>query len=93
METNDAAKPIVWYGPHACSDCGVLIIKAAHDQGGEELEPPARLLRVFHRGSEAGDPDLVYPHAWAPHVHLAADDPRRPPSPAPSAARPKEPAE
>jgi hypothetical protein len=60
---------INWYGPHACSVCGVTIVKAAREQGGQELEPPERLMRVFHRGSEVGNPDLVYPSIWIPHVH------------------------
>lgn len=65
----DEKQEIVWYGPHACSVCGVTIVKAAAESGGEELEPPKRLMRAFHRGSESGDPDLVYPATWKPHVH------------------------
>lgn len=65
----DEKKEVIWYGPHSCSVCGVIIVKAAMESGGEELEPPARLLRVFNRGSESGDPDLVYPTTWKPHVH------------------------
>lgn len=58
-----------WYGPHACAVCGVTIVKAAREQGGAEYEPPDQLMRVFARGAENGNPDLVYPMAWKPHVH------------------------
>lgn len=60
---------IVWYGPHACEVCGVVIVKAAIEQGGEELEPPNILMRVFRMGAESGNPDIVYPLAWKKHVH------------------------
>ncbi len=60
---------VVWYGPHACEVCGVTIVKAARESGGAEFEPPARLMRVFNRGAEAGDVDTVYPAVWMPHVH------------------------
>lgn len=60
---------IVWYGPFACDVCGVTIVKAANKQGGAELEAPERLMRVFHRGSEAGDVQVVYPMTWKSHVH------------------------
>ncbi len=71
-----ADEQIVWYGPHACSVCGVVIVKAAAESGGEELEPPARLMRVYQRGSESGDVDLVYPATWKPHVHVQTNTPR-----------------
>ncbi len=58
-----------WYGPHACAVCGVEIVKASREQGGAEFEPPERLMRVFQRGSESSNPDLVYPMVWKPHVH------------------------
>ena len=58
-----------WYGPHACEVCGVTIIKAAREDGGAEFEPPERLMRVYRRGSESADVDLVYPMTWKPHVH------------------------
>lgn len=68
-----------WYGPHACGVCGVTIVKAATEQGGAELEPPESLMRVFRRGSETGNVDLVYPQTWTPHVHhegvIAVGDP------------------
>lgn len=60
---------IVWYGPHECGVCGVIIIKAALDQGGEEFEPPPILKRVFDRGSECGNPNIAYPMIWKHHVH------------------------
>lgn len=59
----------IWYGPHACSVCGVMIVKASREDGGAEYEPPARLLRIYQRGSESGSPDLVYPMTWRPHEH------------------------
>ena len=59
----------VWYGPHACSVCGSTIVKAAREEGGMELDPPERLLRVYQRGAESGDVEVVYPAEWRPHVH------------------------
>lgn len=59
----------VWYGPHNCEVCGVTIVKASREQGGSEFEPPARLMRVYRRGSESDDVDVVYPMVWKPHVH------------------------
>jgi hypothetical protein len=64
-----AAEGIIWYGPHACQVCGATIIKAARENGGAELEPPDRLMRIFHRGSESSNPDVTYPMVWKPHVH------------------------
>ena len=58
-----------WYGPHACSVCGEMIIKAAVDEGGAELDVPERLMRIYQRGAESGNVDLVYPMVWRPHVH------------------------
>ena len=47
----------IWYGPHACEVCGVVIVKAAREHGGAEFNYPVGLT--------------IYPnHAWAPHVHL-----------------------
>lgn len=69
------AENTVWYGPHACAVCGVTIVKAAREQGGAEFEAPARLMRAFQRGSEAGDPELVYPMTWKPHVHAMTNAP------------------
>lgn len=65
----------IWYGPHACSVCGVTIVKAAREDGGAEYEPPARLLEIYRRGAQNGDVDLVYPMTWTPHVHIAAQTP------------------
>ena len=59
-----------WYGPHDCAVCGVTIIKAAMGEGGAEFEPPAQLMKIFARGAESGNPDVVYPMKWRPHVHL-----------------------
>jgi hypothetical protein len=74
---------VVWYGPHGCSVCGVTIVKAAIESGGAEFEPPARLLRIFNRGAEAGDPEFVYPMEWTPHVHRArSNNPAEMPPPA-----------
>lgn len=75
METNN---DVIWYGPHACAVCGVEIVKAAREQGGQELEPPELLMRIYRRGAENGNPDLVYPMAWTTHVHRTTDGPRCP---------------
>lgn len=61
----------VWYGPHECNVCGVTIVKAALEDGGAEFEPPERLIRVYRRGSEAFDVNLVYPMTWKAHEHVA----------------------
>lgn len=68
--TNDPVD-MAWYGPHPCEVCGVTIVKAAREAGGAELEPPNALMRVYQRGAESGNPDLVYPMAWTQHVHRA----------------------
>lgn len=72
----------IWYGPHACAVCGVIIVKMAIEQGGQELEPPEALLRVFHRGSESSNQELVYPMTWAPHTHRENHGPQATTSPA-----------
>ena len=59
-----------WYGPHACDECGAEIIKTSLEEGGHMFDVPARLMRVYHRGSEAGSVDVVYPQTWTPHVHV-----------------------
>lgn len=58
-----------WYGPHQCAECGVMIVKAARESGAAEFEPPDVLMRVFLRGAESGNPEVVYPITWTPHVH------------------------
>ena len=30
----------IFYGPHPCSDCGKMICKASHTQGGEAFDYP-----------------------------------------------------
>jgi hypothetical protein len=80
----------IWYGPHACQSCGVTIVKAAREQGGAEFEPPARLMQVYHRGSEAQQVDLVYPQVWAPHICDAAAVERWKTLATPSAMPPEE---
>jgi hypothetical protein len=46
---------IVYYGPHACGVCGVMIVKAAREQGGAEYDAPS---------------GPIYPNTrWRPHVH------------------------
>ena len=59
----------VYYGPHACEECGATIVKASRDHGGAAFDVPAHLLRVFERGAEAGNVDIAYPATWTPHVH------------------------
>lgn len=79
--TQDA---IISYGPHACEVCGITIIKAAREQGGEELEPPARLMEIYVRGSMNSNPHVVYPMTWTPHMHREPFLPpaeARPPAP------------
>lgn len=31
---------VVFYGPHACAECGQPIVKAALQQGGQEFDAP-----------------------------------------------------
>lgn len=57
-----------FYGPHECDECGAMIVRASLESGGRKFDVPERLLRVFMRGSEAGDPEISYPQAWAQHV-------------------------
>lgn len=64
---------VVWYGPHACSVCGETIVRAAQESGGQELDVPAHLLRVYQRGSEALNVDVAYPAVWRAHVHSLAN--------------------
>jgi hypothetical protein len=64
-ETND----VIYYGPHACSVCGETIVKASAEHGGAEFDPPAALMRIYQRGAESGNVDIVYPQTWKPHVH------------------------
>ena len=46
----------IWYGPHQCSVCGELIVKAAREQGGDEYDAPPS--------------GQLYPnHVWVPHIH------------------------
>ena len=59
---------MTYYGPHNCEHCGATIVKASREEGGKSFDPPPLLLRVFQRGSEAGNPDVAYPMAWTPHV-------------------------
>lgn len=72
MPAGEAATP-VYYGPHACERCGRMIVKAAIEAGGQAFDPPPALLRVFRRGSEAGNVDVCYPATWRPHTCAAAD--------------------
>ena len=58
---------MVFYGPHECSVCGETIVKGAIEDGGQALNPPELLLRIYRRGSEAGNVDVTYPMTWAPH--------------------------
>jgi hypothetical protein len=45
---------IVYYGPHACSNCGMLIVKAASESGGAVFTAPD---------------GPVYPNTeWHPHI-------------------------
>lgn len=59
----------VWYGPHECAVCGITIVKQAVEAGGAEYEPPDALMRVYRRGAECGNVDVVYPAIWKAHVH------------------------
>lgn len=67
---------VTWYGPHACAECGEIIIRANFEKGGAMFDPPERLLRIYQRGSESGTPDVVYPMVWRPHVHGENRPPR-----------------
>ena len=62
------ANETVFYGPHACDECGAEIVRAELARGGQKYDIPAHLARVFHRGAESGNVDVVYPTVWAPHV-------------------------
>lgn len=45
---------IIYYGPHACSNCGALICKMGHEFGGNAFNYPT---------------GPIYPNTeWAPHV-------------------------
>lgn len=45
---------VVFYGPHPCEECGVTIVKASREQGGQAYDIPF----------------LNYPNArWFEHVH------------------------
>ena len=59
---------MIYYGPHACEICGQTIVKQAREEGGASFDPPPLLMRIFYRGSEAGNPDVAYPMVWTPHV-------------------------
>lgn len=59
---------MTYYGPHDCETCGQTIVKQAREDGGAAFDIPERLLRIFERGAEAGDPDVAYPVTWTPHV-------------------------
>ena len=72
---NPTDPDIIFYGPHACEDCGVMIAKASREQGGEAFDYPE---------------GPIYPNTpWAPHVHrpVTADEKKArlmwPNSPAP----------
>lgn len=63
---------VTWYGPHTCDQCGAPIVRAALEAGGAAFNVPQRLLTIYRRGSENGDPALCYPMTWAPHVCVPA---------------------
>jgi hypothetical protein len=58
----DPASPdLLYYGPHPCADCGDIIVKTSHDDGGLAFDAPPDLL---------GHPAIVYPNTrWLPHIH------------------------
>ena len=60
---------IIYYGPHECSNCGVLICKMGHEFGGNAFTYPD---------------GPVYPNTeWHPHVcdpRVAAKQPTLPPN-------------
>jgi hypothetical protein len=67
---------MTYYGPHNCERCGATIVKASREEGGQSFDVPPLLLRVFQRGSEAGNPDVAYPMTWEPHVCGTTQSPR-----------------
>jgi len=66
---------MTYYGPHDCEHCGHTIVKAAREDGGAAFDVPSHLLRIFQRGSEAGNVDVAYPVVWVPHVCQPSDRP------------------